>query len=298
MITVMGATGKTGGEIVRLLLGQGVAVRALGRSEERLVALGRAGAVTMAGDAADASFLTAAFGGADSVYTLLPYDPAIPDYHARQNRLGAAITAAVRAAAVPSVVMLSSVGADVPAGTGFIASLHAQEERLRRVAGTNVLTLRCGWFFENFAATLDLIRHEGFIGDAVVPDLPVPMIATRDIAAVAAKALVARDWTGFTVRELLGPRDLTMVKAAGIIGTRIDRPDLPYVQIPDADFVEAMIQAGFTRDSAIAQVELGHALNDGTIVSREGRSGANTTPTRFEDYATELARAYLAVPVH
>ena len=167
-----------------------------------------------------------------------------------------------------------------------------------RLTGTNVLTLRCGWFFENFHATLDLIRQEGFIGDAVAPDLPIPMIATRDIAAVAATALVDRDWSGFTVRELLGQRDLSMAEAARIIGDRIGQPNLPYVQIPDADLIAALIEAGLARDSAVAQVELGRVLNDGTIVSREGRTAANSTPTRFEDFATELAMGFRAAVVH
>lgn len=297
MITVMGATGKTGGEIVRLLLSSGEPVRALGRSEAGLAALRDAGAESRAGDAADAGFLRDAFEGSDSVYTLLPYDPVTPDYHTDQHRKGEAIASAIRTANVPSVVMLSSVGADMPAGTGFIASLHAQEQRLRQLANTNVLALRCGWFFENFLATLDTIRHEGFIGDAVAPNLPIPMIATRDIAVVAAAALIARDWSGFTVRELLGQRDLSMAEASGILGARIGQPDLPYLQIPDAALVEALVGAGFARVSAISQVELGRALNDGTIVSREGRTTANTTPTRFEDFATDLARAYLAGPV-
>ena len=297
MITVMGATGKTGGGIVRLLLSRGERVRALGRSKGGLAALRDGGAETVAGDAADVGFLTQTFRGADSVYMLLPYDPTTPDYHAEQDRLGESITAAIRRAGVPSVVMLSSLGADVPTGTGFIASLHAQEQRLRSLPDTNVLTLRCGWFFENFAATLDLIRHEGFIGDAVAPDLPIPMVATRDIAAVAAAALVARGWDGFTVRELLGQRDLSMAEATAIIGARIGQPNLPYVQIPDADLIEALVQAGLARDSAVAQVELGQALNDGTIVSREGRTAANTTPTRFEDFSTNLAKDYLAAAV-
>lgn len=297
MITVMGATGRTGGEIVRLLLGRGVKVRALGRSETGLDALRDAGAETMVGDATDADFLTMAFRGSDSVYTLMPYDPTSSDYHADQNGLGEAIAGAIQVAGVPSVVMLSSIGADVPTGTGFIASLYGQEQRLRALPDTDVLALRCGWFFENFSASLDLIRYEGFLGDAVDPDLPIPMIAARDIATAATAALVARDWSGFTVRELLGQRDLSMNEVASIIGRHIGQPDLRYVRVPDADLIEALVTAGFSRNSAIAQVELSRALNDGAIVSREGRNPANTTPTRFEEFAEELAREYHTVAI-
>jgi uncharacterized protein YbjT (DUF2867 family) len=297
MITVMGATGKTGGSIARRLLDAGQPVRALGRSERGLAALKSLGAETMAGDASDVAFLTDAFRGAGSIYTLSPYDPATPDYHVTQTRMGEAIIGAIHAAGVRRVVFLSSVGADLPAGTGFIASLHAQEQRLRQLTGVDVLVLRCGSFFENFLASLDLIRTAGINGDTVAPDVPIPMIATQDIAEVAARSLTTRDWSGFTVRELLGERDLSYAEATRIIGERIGQPDLPYVRFPDDELAAALRAAGFADDSVRGQLELNRALSDGTVVSREGRTPANTTPTRFEDYATELAAAFATVGI-
>jgi uncharacterized protein YbjT (DUF2867 family) len=75
MITIMGATGHTGKKITEALLKAGKKVRALGRSENKLAELKRAGAEVLAGDTTDAAFLTKAFRGADAVYTLLPTDP-------------------------------------------------------------------------------------------------------------------------------------------------------------------------------------------------------------------------------
>jgi uncharacterized protein YbjT (DUF2867 family) len=293
MISVMGATGHVGGEVVRRLLGAGEKVRALGRSKEKLAAL--AGAQAVAGDAADVSYLTTAFRGADAVFTLLPPDLNSTDYRALQDRQGEAIVKAVRDAGVRYVVLLSSAGADQPAGTGPIAGLHAQEERLRRLEGVHVLALRPGYFFENFYGSLAGIKHQGVLGDAVAPDTSLPMIATRDVAAGAAQALRARDWTGFVVRELLGPRDLTHAEAARIIGQAIGRPDLPYVQIPYEQMVQILIGAGLSENVATTYVEMARAFNEGRVKSLEGRKPSNTTPTRFEDFAAELAAAYRAM---
>jgi uncharacterized protein YbjT (DUF2867 family) len=290
MITVMGATGHTGREITNLLLAAGEHVRVLGRSESKLAEL--AGAEPMAGDASDPTFLTKAFTGADAVYTLLPIDPASPDPRGDVNRMGAAIVQAVRDSGVRHVVALSSIGADVESGTGFIADLHVQEQRFRALTGVNVILLRPGSFLENFAVAFDLIRHEGINGDSVAPDARLPMIAVRDVAAVAAGALRSRDWTGVVVRELLGERDLSYAEATSIIGAQIGRPDLAYVQLPDADLVAALTQAGFSATFADLQAEMHRAFSDGRVVSREGRRPENTTPTRFEDFAAELARAY------
>jgi len=292
MITVMGATGHTGNAIAKLLLGAGENVRAVARSETRLAALTALGAETMAGDAGDTEFLTRAFQGVDAVYTLLPHDPAELDYHAAQRRMGEAIAAAIQNAGVQHIVFLSSVGADQPAGTGFVTSLHDQEERLRQLDGAHVLNLRPGSFFENFHEMLPLIRQEGVAGDVVTPDLRIPMVATRDIASAAAAALKARDWNGVVVRELLGPRDLSYAEAVTILGERIGKPDLAYVQFSESEMAGALTQMGCSADFARVYVELAHAINYGVVKSLEVRSAASTTPTRFEDYAAELAQAY------
>jgi uncharacterized protein YbjT (DUF2867 family) len=240
MITVMGATGHVGRQITQRLLDAGEPVRAIGRNPQALAALAAAGAETWAGDAADAAFLTRAFRGADAVHTLLPYDPTSADFRAEQQCLGEAIVTAVQAGGVRRVVALSSLGADLPEGTGFITSLHAQEQRLRRVPGLDLFFLRPGLFFESIMAALDLVHAIGVNADAVAPDVPVPMIATRDVAEAAPAALLTRDWSGVQVREL--------------------------------------------------HVEMGRALSDGTIATREGRNAATTTPTPFEAVVAELVQ--------
>ncbi len=291
MITVMGATGHTGKKITEALLKAGEKVRALGRSESKLAELKRSGAEVLTGDATDAAFLAKAFRGADAVYTLLPTDPTSPDYRAEQDQQGEAIVKAIRESGVRYVVALSSLGADLSEGTGVIAGLHAQEERLKRLAGVNVLLLRPVSFFENFYGTLPLIKYEGINADSVASDIPVPMIATRDIADVAARALKARDWKGVVVRELLGQRDLSYSEATRILGERIGKPDLKYVQFSYADEARALVQTGLSESFAHLYVEMTRAFNEGTVKPRE-RTSENTTPTRFEDFASEFALAY------
>ena len=141
---------------------------------------------------------------------------------------------------------------------------------------------------------ITVIKHEGINGDSVAPDLAVPMIATHDIADVAAKALKARDWEGVVVRELLGPRDLTYSEATRILGERIGKPDLNYVQISYAEMAKALVQAGLSESFAGLYVEMTRSFNEGKVKPSEDRKPENTTPTRFEDFAGELAGAYRA----
>ena len=296
MITVMGATGNTGRKITEALLEAGEDVRALGRSPEKLAELAALGAETVAGDVRDAEFLTGAFAGADAVYTLTAFDPTLPDYHADQDRRGEAIAAAIRASGVRHVVVLSALGAELASGNGLIASLHRHERRLRALDGVNVMLLRPGAFFEGFHAALETIRHEGVVADSVAPGAKVPMIATADVAAVAAAALRDRSWRGVVVQELTGPRDLTYPEVATAIGQAIGQPDLQYVQLPGEQLAAILTEAaGFSPDFAALLVEFNDALSEGRLRPLAGRDERITTPTEFGEFAAELAHAYAAV---
>lgn len=295
MITVMGASGNTGGKIATQLLASGQKVRVLGRNEQALAPLWQAGAEVILGDTTDSAFLTRAFTGADAVYTLLPTDRRAPDYRASQRKEGEAIAAAIRASGVKHVVALSSVGADLADGNGVIAGLHEQEERLKGIAGVNLLFLRPVSFFENFFDQIPVIKYEGMVADSVVADLAIPMIATQDVAAAAVPALASHDWHGVIVRELLGPRDITYQEAVGILGERIGKPDLPYVQLDYPDMAGALEGAGLSASFAGRYVEMTRAFNEQTVRPLAGRTEANTTATGFEAFVAEFARAYEAV---
>ncbi len=289
MIAIMGATGHTGIKITHALLRRGERVRALGRTESKLAALARAGADVLTGDAADPHFLKDAFRGAASVYALLPTDRRATDYFGRQQQEGEAIAEAISDSGVRYVVALSCLGADLSDNTGLIAGLHAHEERLKRLRKTNVTLLRPVSFFENFSDQLGFVEQQGILADSVISDLAIPMIATRDVADAAVTALAVRDWVGVVVRELLGPRDLTHTEVARILGTAIGRADLQYVQLSYADMTAALVDTGYSVSFATVYVEMTRAFNEGRVKPRHGRTAANTTRTRFEDFMEEQA---------
>jgi uncharacterized protein YbjT (DUF2867 family) len=295
VITIMGASGHTGGPLARRLLESGIEVRVLGRSAAKLDPLASAGADVLTGDLTDADYLARAFDGADALYTLLPDDFTSTEHRAWQDRIGEAVTKAIRSSGVGHVVFVSSLGADVPEGTGLTEALHAHEVRMHTLAGVNVLILRNGWFFENFFGTLGLIKHEGINGGAIAGNLPIPMIAARDISEVVAVALRERDFEGIGVRELLGERDLTFTEATRIIGGRIGLPNLQYVQVPYDNYTETLVQSGFSHDAAKLFSEMSRAFNEGRMKPKETRGVANTTATQFETFVDEvLVEAYNA----
>lgn len=291
MITVMGATGKTGGAAADRLLAAGKKIRAIGRSADRLQPLVKRGAEAAVGDANDLNFLASAFQGAEAVYAMVPPDYAQPDLRKYYNRLGETIEGALKRSGARRVVFLSSLGAELPEGTGPILGLHDLEERFRKL-NLDLLILRPGYFYDNFYSSLGLIKHQGINGGATAPDVPIAMTAAQDIGAAAAEELAAGKFKGTVVRELLGPRDYTLAEATRIFGGKIGKPDLKYVQFPDADFAKALAGFGFSQGAANSFVEMAHAFNARKIRSQEGRNPRNTMPTTFETFADELAAAY------
>ena len=295
-IAVMGATGHTGSVIARNLLALGHRVRAMGRSAERLESLAHQGAQLHVGDCADPAYLACVFGGADAVYAMMPFDPTAPGFIELQRAQGWAIAEALQAARVPHVVALSSLGADQPTGTGVLTSLYEQEQRLRTLQQSHVLMLRPAMFFEGLFNLLPGVKYGGSLADAFAPGLPIPMIATRDIADAATGALDQRGWTGHSVRELLGPGDLSHEQLAAFVGGVVGQPALVYQQLPYDDAAQGMAQAGIAPDLAQLLAEMARGINEGRVRSVEGRNARKTTATPLQSLAPALKEAYEALP--
>jgi uncharacterized protein YbjT (DUF2867 family) len=149
LVTVMGATGKTGHVVAERLLAAGVQVRALGRSPDNLAPLAKAGAQPVVADVNRSTDLTAAFRGADAVYALVPPLLTAPDILAHYDKVNGAIASALSESGVKRVIYLSSIGADQPSGTGPVVGLHRGEEKLKALPGLDLLLLRPGYFYEN-----------------------------------------------------------------------------------------------------------------------------------------------------
>jgi uncharacterized protein YbjT (DUF2867 family) len=292
MYVVTGATGNTGKAIAETLLQKGKKVRVVGRSAERLESLVGKGAEAFVGSVTDGAAMLRAFQGAQAVYLLVPPNYTAENFRAYVTEVGRMYAIALRQAGVPSVVNLSSVGAQLPEGAGPISGLHEVEQQLNHLHGVNILHLRPGFFMENLFINLDLIRNQNINGSSLRGDLPLPMIATRDIAAVAAQHLLSLDFSGQSTRELLGQRDISMEEATRILGKAIAKEDLAYVQFPYEQAEKAMVAMGLSQDVARSLNEMDRAMNEGRVRPLEERSAANTTPTSFEQFAESFAAVY------
>ena len=291
MYTILGATGNIGKKIVETLVAKKEKVRMVARSEDTLRPLVGKYAEAFAGDILDTEFLTRALTGADAVFTLIPPNYRAENFLSYADKAGESIVRALQAAKIARVVNLSSVGGELPSGTGPITGLHRQEERLNRIRGLNVLHLRAAYFMENLLGGIELIKTKGISGSAVRGDLRMPMIATRDSAAFAAERLRKRGSAGTSAVYLLGPRDLTLTEATMTIGIKIGLPGLQYVTFPYAEAEKGLIAAGLSPDMSRLYVEMSRAFNEGRIVVN--REDGISTPTTLDEFcATVFVPAY------
>jgi uncharacterized protein YbjT (DUF2867 family) len=294
MIIVTGATGRTGRAATQALLAKGEKVRVVGRNAKKLSPLVELGAEPFVGNVEDVASMTEAFYGALAVYLVLPEDISQQDLRAHQERVSDSYAAAVTNAHVRFAVTLSSIGAQHAKNTGPIVGLHNQEQKLDRVAGLNVLHVRAAYFMENLFMSIEPLRSTGTLPGGLQADAQMPWIATKDIGAYAATRLASRDFSGSSIQELHGQRDISMKEAASIVGHSIGKPNLGYVQVPSMMLGQGLVTSGLSKKTAELLIEMWDGANAGLIVPQEARSARNTTPTTLESFVTEVfAPVYL-----
>jgi uncharacterized protein YbjT (DUF2867 family) len=296
MMVITGATGNTGKPAAEALLAKGEKIRVIGRDASKLQPFVQKGAEALVGSVEDPAFLRKAFQGAQAAYVMIPPEMQTSDYRGYQERVAAAHAAAIADAKVPYVVTLSSVGADLTEKSGPILGLHHLETKLNAIKGLNVLHLRPAGFMENLFMSVQPLRTMGMLPGPASGDAPQAMIAARDIGAYAAERLHARDFSGSSVQELHGQRDVTMKEVASIIGNAIGKPKLGYMQVPFMMLEPALVQTGLQKNTAALLTEMWKSMNSGTLKLHEPRNAKNTTPTSIETFVAEVfAPAYLSM---
>ena len=263
MFTVFGATGNTGSIVVERLLAAGKQVRAVARKRSATL---KATEVAL-GDVTDAAFVAEALARAEGAYLLLPPDLASNDVLGKNRRIVDIYARALQTANVAHAVFLSSVGSQLPSGTGPILATHYAEQTL---AG-KVTFLRAAYFMENILANAYPMKSEGVLpvfggGEGY----PFPMVATRDIGATAADALLAPPGATQWI-ELRGPRDYSFVDAAATASQILGRP-VTATALPIEQLVPTLTKLGFSETMASLYREMTEAFGKGLGVEGKWRS--------------------------
>lgn len=241
-ILVTTPTGNIGSRIVEHLLSAGHAITLLARDPARLSDAVRAQSTVVQGSLDDAAAVALALAGAEAAFLLVPPPgPSVTNWPVWQEGIGTRFAAAAKQAGVSRVVFLSSTGAQHP-DIGPVTSLGVIERALT-ASIADVTIVRAGFFMENYFGSLPTIASQGAMYGVSAPDTPFALVATSDIADVAAKWLVDATWKGHHIVGAHGPTPVTPNEAAAVIGDVLGKP-VQYVQVPAPALRDALLAAG------------------------------------------------------
>ncbi|GAA1561503.1 NmrA/HSCARG family protein [Kribbella lupini] len=243
-IAVIGATGQQGSGVIDALLEQRQAVRALVRDPDSAPAraLVDRGVEVVAADQEDTASLQRGLTDIGSLFFMTTF--AGSDGPEGEVRRGLAVAEAAARAGVPSVVYSSVGGAERATGIPHFESKYQVEQRLRDVVPAKFV--RPTFFMENLAPQ--------FAGDGsgelvlrlpIAGDVPVQMVAVRDIGAAAARMLIDPHAIDGDAVEL-GGDELTMTqvaeRAAAVLGRAVRYDAVPLDVLGDDEDLRAMFR--------------------------------------------------------
>lgn len=251
-LTVTGATGKTGRQVVAQAIDRGWTVRAASRRQPQKGDWARL-------DWDDEATWEPAFAGSDAAYLLIPFN-----HPGAAERTPAVIEAAARAG-VSKIVLLTSLDAE-----------HAPDSDPLRAAELTLpglpvrwAILRPTWFLDNFTTGSFAGMTEA--GELRLPagEGRIPLIDVRDIAAVAVAALALEGPEG--VLPLTGPEAVDHHEVAAALSEAYGR-SIRYRPVGSEEFIGLLSQRGFSRD-------YGEFLAEALVAVADGRLRIPVEPT-------------------
>ena len=191
---------------------------------------------------------------------MVPPNMAAPDVLAHYRAIGHSYAQAIERAGVPRVVHLSSWGADLDRGTGFILGSHQVEGILDGLPHVALTHLRPGSFYYNLFGFVEMIKAQGLIGTNYGGDDVMVLAAPTDIAAAAAEELTRAAAGGPGVRYVASD-ERTCADLARALGAAINQPALQWLTFSDEQTQQALEAQGIPAHIATSYVELGASIH-------------------------------------
>lgn len=283
MILVLGATGTTGGAVVRELLAAGVPVRGLTRSEEGAEQLRALGAEAAVGDLADPSSMMGALRGVERMYLV----SSVGEHGAELER-NAVSTA--EQAGVYHVVKLGVIGQSA-AATWRFAQRHADATEALQSSSLRWTVLMCTSFMQNVlgaAPTIATGQYFSSLGDARVAH-----VDARDVGAVAALALSQEGHENCSY-TLSGPEALSNDELVATLTEVVGRP-VEHVRVSDDEVAGALREAGVPDWNVEGLRELWrdvYRTGQAGVVTPDVEAVLGRAPTSFRRFAEDHRAAF------
>jgi uncharacterized protein YbjT (DUF2867 family) len=253
IVTVVGASGALGGEIVRALLERGAKVRAMVRATSnraKLEALGVTDFVTA--DLNDPASLQAALKAEPRAAAVIASAAGFTAHSARTKGDNSRadtegyrhLVDATLSAGVPRFVLISILGCDRAPGVPHFFQKFETERRLAKT-GQPYLALRAGAFLDRGRDIVPDNIRKGVFPD-ILPGVPMALVYSRDLARYAAQA--ALDLPASALNQSVdigGERPATGAMVAAAFSKVLGRPIKAKPVFPRLVFALAPLAAPF-----------------------------------------------------
>jgi uncharacterized protein YbjT (DUF2867 family) len=295
VILVTTPSGNIGHQVLENLLDSGEHLRIIAADQAGIPADTRQRVEVIEGSHGDAAVVDKAFEGADAIFWLTPPDPRAESVEAayvgfaRPAAEALKKTEALKKNGVRRVVGVSALGRGTPwaAQAGYVVGSLAVDDLIAST-GVAYRALTNPSFMDNIAGQARAIRNQGMFFSPIDGDRKLPTVATRDIAAAAARLLLDDGWSGVGEVPLLGPEDLSFNDMAGIISEVLGK-QVRFQQITFEAYKDRFVGFGMSDAMAQGMTDMAWAKNEG-LDNAVQRTPENSTPTSFRQWCEEVLK--------
>ena len=296
-VVVTGSLGNTGKPLATELIQKGHKVTVISSNPEKQKDIEALGARAAIGSLENVDFLVQTFTGADAVYVMIPPNFTELDHIAYYSRIGNNYAMAIQQSGVKQVVHLSSYGAHLEKGTGFILGAHYGERILNELLNIGITHLRAGFFYTNLYRFIDMIKGAGFLAANYGGDDKLILVHPTDIAAAAVEEMEAPA-ASQKIRYVVSDEH-TANEVAGIIGIAVGKPDLKWITLTNEQMRAGLEKQGMPSHTIEMFIEMGASAHSGALrEDYERHKPVNMGKIKTEDFAKGFAEVYKKGSLH
>lgn len=290
-IVVTGALGNVGKPLIEELVKKGHSVTGIIRDPNKQEDLRLLGAKVAVGSVKDPLFLKIVFRGVDAIFCMIPPDYTTPDQIGHYKDVADSYATAIIDAGIKKIVHLSSWGADLDKGTGYILGSHNTENILNTIPNISITHLRAGFMYYNLFGFINMIKYSGFIASNYGGDDKIVMVAPSDIAAVA-----ARELTDITIGNKIcyvASDDRKANEVAEVLGKAIGKPGLQWKILSIEEMSRKLEQNGVPKHAIENIIALNESIHNGNM--RKDYDKIKAKPVgkiKIEEFAQDFASTY------
>lgn len=289
MIVLTTPTGDIGHQVLMLVVQGSESVRVIARDPSRIPEMIRQRVEVIQGSHGDTTSIEHALTGADTLFWLIPPEPFmklnnVAEAYADFTKPAAE---AIKKCGLKRVVAVSAIGRGWSKEAG-LATANTKADDVLAATGVALRALTMPSFMDNLLRQAPSIKEKGVFSLPIRADLKAPLVATCDIAAVAAKFLLDATWTGQTDVPVLGPEDISPNEMAEVLRDVLGRP-VRYEQTPMEAYKNRMVNRGMSEAFAQGLADMMTAKNEG-LDNTISRVVAADTPTTFRQWCETVLK--------